>query len=192
MFFSRAEQHELSLSSDFGMKRLPDSNFLARQWWNAERFGFTPAKLKFRMSNAGMPRIVCISIPKAGTHLIERVLCKHPRLYRPLIKTIDEANTTEDTFNELISRLRPGQIVFSHLFYTPGRERLLKENGVHCIFIVRDLRDIVVSEANYLSSTPGHIYHAAFADAQSTKDRVLRSLQGNKQQKLPSMAQLFE
>jgi len=168
------------------------SNFLARQWWNAERFGLTPNKLPLRMLNTGMPRIFCITIPKAGTHLLERALCKHPRLYRQLRKTVDEHNLSARGLEHIISRLRPGQLIFSHLFYTEERERLLREADVRCMFMIRDLRDIILSEANYLTSNKSHIYHDAFSGMESQHERILRSLEGCESVGLPSMAQLFD
>ncbi len=167
-------------------------DFLARQWWNAERFGFTPNKLRWRISNSGMPKMVCISIPKAGTHLVERALCKYPRLYRPLYKTIDEANLPAGGFEQLIASLRPGQVIFSHLFYTEERASILRDMNVHCLFMLRDLRDIVISEANYLSSSSNHIYHKAFSGIDTQQGRILKALEGCASSGLPSMAQLFD
>jgi len=168
------------------------AGFIARQWWNAERFGLTPNKLPLRLTNGSMPKVICISIPKAGTHLIERALCKHPGLYRPLLKTVDEANLPVDGFEQLIAGLRPGQVIFSHLFYTEERARVLSEMNVHCLFMIRDLRDIVVSEANYLSSSTNHIYHRAFAGIDTQQGRIERALEGHTESGLPSMVQLFE
>jgi hypothetical protein len=92
----------------------------------------------------------------------------------------------------MIAGIRPGQLIFSHLFYSQERENLLNDAGVRCLFIIRDLRDIVVSESNYLSTNSGHIYHGAFSGAGSQRERILRSLEGCAALGLPSMAQLFD
>lgn len=165
---------------------------LVKQWWNAKRFGLTPDKWLLRLSNPGVPQILCVSIPKAGTHLLERALCMHPKLYRPVIRTQDEANHSLEESREVFSRMKPGQIIVSHLFYTPQLARLLREHEIRCVFIVRDLRDIVISEANYLAKNTGHIYHSAFAGLDNKRDRIIRCLEGGKSSGLPSMAWIFD
>ena len=47
---------------------------LARQLWTAQRFGLTPRKLAGRAARAGVPRVLVVSLPKAGTHLVERAV----------------------------------------------------------------------------------------------------------------------
>lgn len=167
-------------------------DLLAKQWWNAKRFGLTPDKWPLRFSNPGIPRILCVSIPKAGTHLLERALCMHPKLYRPLIKTRDEANHSIEESRELFSQMKPGQIIVSHLFYSQQLASLLRKHDIRCLFIVRDLRDIVISEANYLVKNTGHIYHHAFDGLDNKQDQIIRSLEGCQTPRLPSMAWLFD
>jgi len=52
----------------------------ARHAWTFRRFGLSPRKLVARIGNRTEPPILCVSLPKAGTHLLERALCLHPRL----------------------------------------------------------------------------------------------------------------
>ena len=46
---------------------------VGRRWWTLERFGFTPAKLARRAAPGKGPKVFCVSVPKAGTHLLERL-----------------------------------------------------------------------------------------------------------------------
>jgi len=48
--------------------------YLRRFAWDLERFGLTPGKLVAHVINRTEPRVVVISVPKAGTHLVERIL----------------------------------------------------------------------------------------------------------------------
>ena len=61
---------------------------LTRAWWDLQRFGLTPDKLPRRVHNPQAPPVFLISIPKSGTHLLERALCLHPLLYRRLERTL--------------------------------------------------------------------------------------------------------
>jgi hypothetical protein len=98
--------------------RLPAA--LARRRWTLERFGLTPRKFVARVRNRTEPRVLCVSLPKAGTHLLERALCLHPRMYRRFIPTVSEGRLTgSHSFNALLDSLHPGQIVLCHLAFTP-------------------------------------------------------------------------
>ncbi|GAH00802.1 unnamed protein product [marine sediment metagenome] len=33
---------------------------------------------------------MCVSLPKSGTHLLERALCLHPNVYRKFIGTLED------------------------------------------------------------------------------------------------------
>ena len=76
-------------------QRAPAAAWVSRQAWTLERFGLSPGKLPKRLSDQGAPRVFCVSIPKSGTHLLERALCLHPALYRKLVPTISGANVAK-------------------------------------------------------------------------------------------------
>src|SRR5207237_5238920 len=89
--------------------------------WTLRRFGLTPGKLVRRASDRDAPRVFCVSIPKAGTHLLERALCLHPRLYRKLLPTVADDNIGRWCgFDNLLRRIRPGEVVASHLRFAPA------------------------------------------------------------------------
>jgi hypothetical protein len=114
--------------------------------------------------NRTEPRVLCVSVPKAGTHLLERAICLHPRLYRKLLPTIRALNVERHGGLERIARrLRPGQVVAAHLHFDPAYPAMLERAGVSTIFLIRDPRDVVVSEAHYLSTNREHRLHGLFA-----------------------------
>ena len=142
--------------------RLPDA--VVRRAWTLERFGLTPGKLVARVANRREPKILCVSLPKAGTHLLERALCLHPRLYRRILPTLHDNNIGRwGGLEALLGRLRPGQLLVSHLHFRPEYPRLLREHGVRCLFLIRDPRDILVSQAFYIVGDPRHYLHSLFA-----------------------------
>lgn len=128
--------------------------------WTAERFGLTPAGLSRRVRNRDEPRVLCVTVPKSGTHLLERVLCLHPRFYRALLPTIHEGNLDRHGgLWKMLGGLRPGQVLFTHLPFKPRFEQAAIGCGARLLMLIRDPRDIAVSEVHYTLArpeTPGH------------------------------------
>src|SRR2546427_9474244 len=154
---------------------------VGRRWWTLERFGFTPAKLARRAAPGKGPKVFCVSVPKAGTHLLERALCLHPQLYRKLLPTIRSNNLERHGgIERVVARLKPGQLAMSHLHFDPTADELFGRSGVGSVFLIRDPRDMVVSEAFYLvSGDTRHRLHRMFAEQATMKDRIMLLLRGD-------------
>lgn len=163
---------------------------LARRRWTLERFGLTPQKFVARVRNRTEPRILCVSLPKAGTHLLERALCLHPRLYRRLVPTLSEGNINRrHGFDALLDSLRPGQVVLCHLAFTPEHRAWLTDRHIKCLFVIRDPRDIVVSQAYYIAGKRGHPLHKLFANVPDLKERLKIAIRGDPAHGLESVGQ---
>jgi len=153
---------------------------LVRRTWTLQRFGLTPQKLLARVRNREEPAILCVSLPKAGTHLLERALCLHPHLYRRVVPTLHDKNINRwGGLERLLERLHPGQILVSHLHFRPEYPHLLARTGVRCLFLVRDPRDILVSQAFYIAGDRGHYLHHLFAPLPDTEARVRVGITGD-------------
>src|SRR3982751_3014848 len=99
---------------------------LDRHLWTLQRFGLSASKAPSRMRPAGAPRVLCVSIPKAGTHLLERALCLHPRLYRKVVPTVtDDKLRRYGGLDGLLARVKPGQVIVSHLRFQPGYPEII-------------------------------------------------------------------
>ncbi|MFW6060064.1 MAG: hypothetical protein ACODAQ_07765 [Phycisphaeraceae bacterium] len=160
---------------------------IQRHWWNLARFGFTPAKLAVRWSAREAPRVVSLSVPKAGTHLLERALVLHPRLHRAVRRTlqdIDPARWAE--LDALLARLRPGQVVMGHLGYTPRRRRAIERAGVKGLFLIRDPRDLPVSDAFYIARRRRHFRHHLFA-GKPLRERIRLAIEGDARHGMPDI-----
>lgn len=161
--------------------------------WTLERFGFSPGKLKYRVADPGAPKVFCVSIPKAGTHLLERALCLHPKLYRKLIPTVSEENIERwKGFDELLSRVRPGQVLASHLRFRSEYPAILDARQVPGIFLIRDPHDIVVSEVHYVSKRTDHRAHDLFVGLPNMKARLRVAIQGDAAHRLPSIGERLD
>lgn len=122
----------------------------------------------------------CVSIPKAGTHLLERALCLHPRLYRKVLPTVsDETIDKYGDLGGLLERVRQGQVIVSHLRFDPEYPSILARREAHAIFLIREPRDIVVSQVHYVSKTGGHRHHDAFAAEPGMKEKLRLAIAGD-------------
>jgi len=164
--------------------------WVARQRWTLERFGLSPGKLPRRAGGGAAPRVFCVSIPKSGTHLLERALCLHPALYRKLIPTVSGENLGRlGGLERLVGRMRPGQVVVSHLRHSDDAERTLSRAGVRGLFMVRHPRDILVSQIHYATSRADHRTHELFASLPDERARLRAAIVGDPDRGLPSIAQ---
>ena len=163
---------------------------LTRQWWNLERFGLTPAKLVRRFGNRSVPRVVCNCIPKSGTHLLERTLCLHPQLYRRLVKTVrDQQVESSDRVDSWLAGLKSGQMYFCHLLYRDFLAEAMEKHDVRCLFMVRDLRDVLVSDVLYVPTDPRHRYHDLYVRQPDVPSRLKYALLGDPSENFPSFGE---
>jgi sulfotransferase 6B1 len=141
--------------------------------WNSRRFGITPKHLLERAFPPNAPRILLISIPKAGTHLLERVLCLHPLIYRSVLPTIIQPNVVKfGGFDTILSRLKNGQLAVTHLPFSIKEMHSINNNQIRHIFIYRDPRDVVLSTLNHLVKEKKHPLHKSFIT--KSKDEQLK------------------
>lgn len=153
---------------------------LQRQLWTIERFGMRPGDLQYRLFDRTAPKVFCVSIPKAGTHLLERAICLHPRVYRKAQPTIGDGNVVRwKNLDQILSRLHPGQALFSHLSFRPEFPALLDQHSVRGVFLMRDPRDTVVSQTHFVTREVKHRQHGVFAEQGSQHDRLMLSIVGD-------------
>lgn len=108
--------------------------------------GLRPTAIKGRIVGQ---RVLINSIPKSGTNLIEEALHYFPymrgKVQRTLLPSMDESFT-----NMKVGQIKRGQCVPAHLYFSDSLIDVLKSNNTKVIFIVRDLRDSLLSHINYL------------------------------------------
>ncbi len=140
-----------------------------------------------RIADPGAPRVLCVSLPKAGTHLLERAICLHPKLYRKILPTVSPANIDRwGGFDGLLARLRPGQVVVSHLHFQAPYVEELTRHGVRSIFLLRDPRAIVVSQSHYVVERSDHRLHEAFVGL-TEPERLRLAITGDPRIDMPSI-----
>lgn len=112
------------------------------------------------------PILVC-TIPKAGTHLLERVVRLLPGV-EPAGIHIEQFVLLEGRspalFREIpvaglapsVARIGPGRFATGHLLFSQPLADLLIDGGVRVLFILRDPRDIAVSYSYYVGQLESH------------------------------------
>jgi hypothetical protein len=158
--------------------------------WDAQRFGLTPRGLRLRLRSAPGSPLLCNSLPKAGTHLLERALCLHPEVHRKLLPTITEGNLHRwGDLGHVLDSLRARQVAVAHLPYTGGHAAHLEGRDAVAIMLVRDPRDVAVSTAHYIATQRGHQFHTLFAGLPDVAARVRVALLGSASGGFISMAE---
>jgi hypothetical protein len=147
--------------------------------------------------------VLCNSYPKSGTHLLFQVLSAIPG-WKPWadIVSMQALSGTMNTANHIrwkLGSVPGGSIVRSHLMYCPEVLRILAERTCTKLFIYRDLRDVALSHAMWVSRTPRYFLHPIYAGMNSDEERVMASIVGvplgspfGSNVSQPSIAQDFE
>lgn len=107
-------------------------------------------KNEWQAYNQG-PRVLLNSFPKGGTNLLMRVLSLSPLLVPRWKRHIPTFNFSNDELSSSITNIRQGQYLTSHFFHNKELVKLLNSNNIKTLFIIRDLRDVAVSRAYYLT-----------------------------------------
>jgi hypothetical protein len=166
------------------------STSVKQNLWTLRRFGLSPGKLLTRTlrSKRSDPRIFCVSVPKSGTHLLERALCWHPRLYRKLLPTVNSDNIHKwGSLDDLFDSLRPGQVLTTHLHYQDEYHTAIQNSGVSSIFMIRDPRDLVVSKSFGIAVRKDHPAYRAINALDDIKERMRFVIDGDQASGLMSI-----
>lgn len=144
-----------------------------------------------------LPPLLLNSVPKSGTHLMKQILlgipgvAHHPRneFYEGLRKD-DKENYTR------LSLIKPNEFAAGHVYYSPEWAGMLQQLGMKHIFVIRDLRDVVVSYVYFIVYK--YPYHPLVDylrhDLKTPKERYLTLINGIKTDNIqyPSIAEWFD
>jgi sulfotransferase 6B1 len=117
------------------------------------------------------------SLPKSGTFLLRRTLSLLPTFaprwsYHGLVPDTPQ-------LERKIQNIRQGQYVSGHLYWSLELIELLVTSNICTLFIIRDLRDVAVSLANYLTyKEPNHRLHPYFKSLKSDRERLMAAIVG--------------
>jgi hypothetical protein len=149
-------------------------------------------------------RVVANSIPKSGTHLLDRLLVLlgfemveggiRPHLvmgrFRPVrrllrgrgekvtIGVVSPQQVSRRWLAGRLARVPEGCFVNAHCVYTPGLADLFHEGGMRVVCILRDPRDVAVSQMHYIKQRRQHFAHEEYMALPSDRERLMVSIRG--------------
>ena len=145
--------------------------------------------------------ILVNSFPKSGTHLLYQVLKSIPSVksYGTFITSmpaLPHKKVNNSKINKKIQSLIPGEVARGHIFYEELYAESLSTMNVSNYFIYRDLRDVVISEAHYLTNMlRWHSLHPIFKNLKNKEQRILFAITGDFENKTgiyyPNIAERF-
>ncbi len=119
------------------------------------RFGLIPFK---RFGNHNIPPIMTITIPKAGTGLVQQILTQNDRLYRSFRPTLGARNITywKHAVNVAQNFIGNNQILSTHWQFDEEIYKTLKDAGINLIFVYRAPQDTLISDIHYWRNNKKH------------------------------------
>ena len=151
-------------------------------------------------------RVVANSIPKSGTHLLGRLLmllgCEKTSLggirshlvsgpYAPIkrlmrgrgaekvtVGVVSPQQISRRWLGRRLDKVAEDHFVTAHCVYTPELAGLFREKGMRTVCILRDPRDVAVSQMHYIKKTEDHFAHEAFLALPSDHERLLFAIRG--------------
>ena len=150
----------------------------------------------------GEPRIFVNSLPKSGTHLVASILTLFPglALQRPaltrklrwhplnylrpwdqrtgLVGIGQPREVRLGTLYYLFNQLSRGHYLLGHIPYQECVADMLRSMGIRTIFVIRDPRDVVVSQVHYALKHKSHYLHRDFKRLGADKERFIAAILG--------------
>ena len=160
---------------------------------NLNLWGLAPDKLLGRFGNGASPKILSNSIPKSGTHLLERLLYLLPGVSRQIARTLWIQDSPQ-LLERQCARLKKGQFLVCHLWYHEEYLKILEKLQIKPILLIRDPRDIVISNANYITRVnKKHRLHDHFVNhLKGDRERLHFCITGNKEPEEYSIRHVLE
>lgn len=158
---------------------------------NFEQYGLTPGKLLAAWTGPEAPGVLANSIPKSGTNLLVRVLYLMKPLRRKLMRTLTDRPGVDVL--QSLTHIRPGQIAAAHLYFSEELAERIDALGLKHLLMVRDPRDIAVSNAFYLARKDSrHRLYPYFSSLPSDSERLTAAIQGVAADKTPDGMEGFD
>lgn len=154
------------------------SAFLKRLPRGLARFSADEAAYK---SN---PPVIVNSLPKSGTNLLLQIVAALPGL-RDFGAVVAQTPSltlklrSQAEMDQRIARIVPGEIIHGHIYYSPETEAALARINAVNLFIWRDPRDVLMSEAHYIANmNRWHKMHKTFAALDDVEAQVRLAVVG--------------
>ena len=151
---------------------------------HARDAGFLTRNLISKTLSGNRPKnfVICNSYPKSGTHLLYQILYSTPGLKRwDDIISVQALCGVMNTPNHIRWKLgsAPNQsIVRSHLMCSQEILDIFSEHHCKLLFIYRDLRDVAVSHARWITKEERIFLHDIYQQEPSFDKQLMNSIMG--------------
>lgn len=132
----------------------------------------------------GHQPVIANSLPKSGTHLLLQITRALPgaRYLGRFIATspsLTQRERSPEALATKVRRLLPGETLGAHLYYSGAVDQAIRDLGALHLFIYRDPRDVISSEAFYLAEmNRWHRMHKHFNTLPDAAARLKLALDG--------------
>jgi sulfotransferase 6B1 len=158
------------------ISRLHGRDFIfATRYWKDKLFN----QLK---GNASKSLVLCNSYPKSGTHLLYQILYSIPGLQKwddiVSVQALCGVMNSADHIRWKVGSAPDHSIVRSHLMYCDEILDIFKEFNCKTLFIYRDLRDVAVSHARWVTKEERIFLHDLYLRQPSFDVQLMSSIKG--------------
>ncbi len=125
------------------------------------------------------------SFPKSGTHLLIQILQQLPYMkdwanFIASMPSVPFLPVSDKRLCKKINSLFPGELSGAHLFYSKSIAEMISNKSIVHYFIYRDPRDVVISEAYYLTfMNRWHQLSKYYRRMHDMNERILFSITGS-------------
>ncbi|VEP12700.1 Sulfotransferase domain protein [Hyella patelloides LEGE 07179] len=128
--------------------------------------------------------ILCNSYPKSGTHLLYQILYSIPEFKFKMwddivsVQALCGIMNTASHIRWKIGSAPNHSIIRSHLMYCDRVLDVLKEFNYKTLFIYRDLRDVAVSHARWVTKEKRIFLHDIYLEQDNFDEQLMTSIKG--------------
>jgi hypothetical protein len=147
-----------------------------KRYINAKSCSFNAQK---RQQRTLAPKILLNSIPKAGTNLMDSILQEYPGICPRSGRTLMTGGLVQEKEIKKVLSIKKGFYQLAHLPSDDNLLSSLRGSDIKIIFIIRDPRDIIISNFKYvLSIDITHKAHNYIKSLESDHERIKACIVG--------------
>jgi hypothetical protein len=158
---------------------------------------------RFPMVNQRLKSILGLRKPEdvmgIGPHLVEGGRFPPARKFlrgrgeKVTVGVVSPQHISRRWLGRRLSKVPDGSFVTAHCVYTPELAGLFHEGGMRVVCILRDPRDVAVSQMHYLKQLKNHFAHEEYMGLPSDRERLLVSIRGGELggRRLQSLAERY-
>lgn len=153
----------------------------------------------FLPSHKTSKKVFINTFPKSGTHLLKQIIEQfNPFKYRGVMvadySSLTGKRRKQKSLSSAINNSKKNEILYGHIFYNEQIEKDLDSNNFKNILLIRDLRNVVISEANwYTNMNKFNHMHKRFKSLSSDEERISLCINGFEDQNIyyPNIRERF-